>query len=67
MIQEAADACIEFLVGVFTEAWEIIKEAWDAAVDFFKGIWEGIKKAFAAVKNFFGEIFSEAWERGELF
>lgn len=63
VIQEAADACIEFLVGVFTEAWEIIKDAWDAAVDFFKGIWEGIKKAFAAVKNFFGEIFSEAWER----
>ena len=63
VIQEAADACIEFLVGVFTEAWEIIKDAWNAAVDFFKGIWEGIKKAFAAVKNFFGEIFSEAWER----
>lgn len=63
VIQEAADACIEFLVGVFTEAWEIIKDAWGAAVDFFKGIWEGIKKAFAAVKNFFGEIFSEAWER----
>ena len=63
VIQKAADACIEFLVGVFTEAWEIIKEAWGTAVDFFKGIWEGIKKAFAAVKNFFGEIFSEAWER----
>lgn len=63
VIQEAADACIEFLVGVFTEAWEIIKDAWNAAVDFFKGIWESIKKAFAAVKNFFGEIFSEAWER----
>lgn len=63
VIQEAADACIEFLVGVFTEAWEIIKDAWNAAVDFFKGIWEGIKKAFAAVKNFFGEIFSEAWKR----
>lgn len=63
VIQEAADACIEFLVGLFTEAWGVIQDAWGAAVDFFKGIWEGIKKAFAAVKNFFGEIFSEAWER----
>lgn len=63
VIQEAADACIEFLVGLFTEAWGVIKDAWGAAVDFFKGIWEGIKKAFAAVKDFFGNLFSEAWER----
>lgn len=63
VIQKDAEAVIEFLTGLFTEAWEVIKDAWDAAVGFFKDIWSGIKNAFNAVKDFFGDLFGDAWDR----
>ena len=62
VIQQDAEAVVEFLTGLFSEAWEVIKEAWAAAMDFFKTLWEGIKKVFSAVKNFFSDTFSDAWD-----
>ncbi len=52
--EEIKSACIE--------AWEGIKTAWNATVDFFNSIWNGIKKVFSGVSDWFGGIWGDAKE-----
>jgi len=60
-IAEVAKTVIDFLVDLFSKAWDTIKAVWDVVVDFFKAIWDGISTAFSAVATFFGNIFKNAW------
>lgn len=62
VIKEAAAAAWEFISGLFTEAWGVIKDAWSVVADFFKGVWEGIKKAFSAAKEWLSDVFTGAWD-----
>lgn len=45
----------------FVDAWNAIKGAWNAVVNFFKGIWDGIVNIFKGVGNWFGNLFKNAW------
>lgn len=60
-IAEVAKSVIDFLVDLFSKAWDAIKTVWGVVVDFFKAIWDGISTAFSAVVTFFGNIFKNAW------
>ena len=60
-IKETAGYVIDFIVDIFSKAWDAIKVVWDVVVDFFKAIWDGISNAFSTVVDFFGKLFSDAW------
>lgn len=53
----------KFFSGIFSDAWDGIKDAFSAVGDFFSGIWESIKDAFSSVADWFGGIFSKAWQK----
>ena len=61
-IKETAGYVIEFIVDIFSKAWEAIKVVWNVVVDFFKAIWDGISTAFSAVIDFFTNLFKNAWD-----
>ena len=48
------------LKAAFVGAWDAIKKAWGACVDFFKGIFNGIKKVFSNIGGWFKNKFSDA-------
>lgn len=54
---------IGIVKDAFVTAWNGIKSAWNATVDFFKGLWDGIKKVFSAVGTFFHDVFLDAYNR----
>ncbi|MGN1133099.1 MAG: hypothetical protein ACI4RN_01445, partial [Oscillospiraceae bacterium] len=47
--------------GVFTGAWNGIKNVFSKVGDFFSSVWSAIKKPFTAVADWFKDIFSKAW------
>lgn len=53
---------IQFFLGMFSGAWEIIKAIWGAVVSYFSFLWSGIVAVFSVVGDFFRGIFSGAWE-----
>ena len=53
---------IEFVVGVFTGAWQVISGVWNGVTNFFKGIWDGIVAIFTPVVDFYVGIYSAAWD-----
>ena len=62
VIKDAAAAAWEFISGLFTEAWGVIKDAWSVVADFFAGVWDGIKSAFSAAKEWLSNVFTGAWD-----
>lgn len=54
---------IGIVKDVFVSAWQGIKSAWNATVDFFKGLWEGIKNVFSTVGTFFHDVFLGAYNK----
>lgn len=61
-IKGVFDGIGEFLGGLFTAAWELVRGAWDVAVGFFTEVGNGIRTVFEAVTSFLGEAFSAAWD-----
>lgn len=59
-IKKVVKPVIDFIVGVFSQAWENIKKVWSAVSKFFKGIFDGIKKIFEPIANWFKERFEIA-------
>ena len=59
-IKEAVKPVIDFIVNIFSEAWERIKLVWSVVSAFFKAIWEGIKKIFEPIVDWFKEKFETA-------
>lgn len=62
VISGAVSDAFDFITGVFTEAWEVIKELWGSVADFFAGVWAGIKSAFSSAKEWLSGIFTGAWD-----
>lgn len=61
-ISSALSGLAEFIGGVFSTAWDLVKSAWGAAVEFFSAIWDGIQAVFSVVADILGGFFSAAWE-----
>lgn len=51
-----------WLTTTFDETWDNVKEAWNLAGDFFKGIWSGIKDTFKDVSSWLSGKFKDAWD-----
>lgn len=59
-IKKAVKPVIDFIVDIFSKAWERIKLVWSVVSAFFKAIWDGIKKIFEPVVDWFKEKFETA-------
>lgn len=59
-IKKAVKPVIDFIVNIFSEAWERIKAVWSIVSKFFKGIFDGIKKIFAPIADWFKDKFGTA-------
>lgn len=59
-IKKVVKPVIDFIVGVFSEAWENIKAVWSVVSKFFKTIFDGIKKIFEPIVNWFKDKFETA-------
>lgn len=58
-IKSAVQAVVQAIATFFTQT---IPEAFNAFVEFFKGLWEGIKSFFSGIWEAMKEIVSTAWE-----
>lgn len=58
-IKSAVQAVVQAIATFFTQT---IPEAFNAFVEFFKGLWEGIKSFFSGIWEGMKEIVSTAWE-----
>ncbi len=58
-IKSAVQAVVQAITTFFTQT---IPEAFNAFVEFFKGLWEGIKSFFSGIWESMKEIVSTAWE-----
>ena len=58
-IKTAVSTVVEAIATFFTQT---IPEAFNAFVEFFKGLWEGIKSFFSGIWEGMKEIVSTAWE-----
>lgn len=59
-IKEAVKPVIDFIVNIFSKAWERVKAVWEVATAVFKAIFNGIKKIFEPIADFFKEKFETA-------
>ena len=60
-IKKVVKPVIDFIVGVFSEAWENIKAVWSVVTKFFGAIFDGIKAIFEPIVNWFKDKFEAAW------
>ena len=58
-IKTAVSTVVQAIATFFTQT---IPEAFNAFVEFFKGLWEGIKEFFSGIWEGMKEIVSTAWE-----
>ena len=59
-IKAAVKPVIDFIVNIFSKAWERVKAVWEVATAVFKVIFNGIKKIFEPIADFFKEKFETA-------
>ena len=60
-IKKVVKPVIDFIVGVFSEAWENIKAVWAVVSKFFKTVFDGIKAVFEPIVKWFKDKFEAAW------
>ena len=60
-IKSSASSAGKAIAKYFSDSWKSIKNAWSAAISFFKSIWTGITRIYANVKSWFSERFRAAW------
>ena len=52
----------EFMLNIFTKAWEGIKNVFSKIGEWASGVWDSIKNGFSNVGDWFSETFSKAKE-----
>lgn len=60
-IKKAVKPVIDFIVELFSNAWERVKAVWTVVTAFFEAIWNGIKAIFEPIINWFKDKFEAAW------
>lgn len=55
--KQVVKGILDFITGIFKNAWNVIKLAWSPAVTFFKQIWQRIKEAFSGFNTFLQNVF----------
>lgn len=55
--KQVVKGILDFITGIFKNAWNVIKLAWSPAVTFFKQIWQRIKGAFNGFNTFLQNVF----------
>ena len=61
-IKKIVKPVIDFIVNIFSKAWDRIKTVWAVVSKFFKTIFDGIKKIFEPIADWFKERFETAFK-----
>ena len=60
-VKRALSGVKDWLIGIFSKAWDGIKSYWSSVGSFFSDVWKAIKGVFGGVISWFKNKFSAAW------